>query len=68
MFSNRHLGIDKPVEIKFGNESYILDHWIKGLPLKVITHGFLDCIENFNGIFPINNRYAIRKKNHNERK
>lgn len=62
MFSNRYLGNDKPVKIEFGNESCILDHWIKGLPLKVITHGWLASDENFTGVFVIKTGTFVLRK------
>jgi len=42
-----------PIDIEFGDESKVLDYWIDGLPLKVITHGWLASDENFTGVFCI---------------
>lgn len=53
LFELRYLGNDKPKEIKIGNESSVLEYWIDGLPLKVITHGWLQSDENFDGVFAI---------------
>lgn len=50
---NRDLGNGKPIKIEFGNESVIANHWIKDLPLKVITHGWLASDENCRGVFVI---------------
>lgn len=53
MFQYRCLGNDEPIQIEFGNELRILKHWIKGLPLKVITHGWLASDNNNTGVFAI---------------
>lgn len=51
--SNRRLGNNRSIKIEFGNESSIVDYWIDGLPLKVITHGWLASQINFTGVFCI---------------
>lgn len=37
---NRNLGKDNIIEIKYGDEQSIMQHWIKGAPLKLTTHGW----------------------------
>ncbi|XP_015369892.1 PREDICTED: uncharacterized protein LOC107165949 [Diuraphis noxia] len=54
LYCNSILGNNKSIEIKFGNESSVLDHWIDDLPLKVITHGwYRGSRNNFTGVFII---------------
>uniref|UniRef100_A0A2H8TZ83 Pancreatic triacylglycerol lipase n=1 Tax=Melanaphis sacchari TaxID=742174 RepID=A0A2H8TZ83_9HEMI len=56
-YSNSNLGNSKKIPIGCGNESSILDYWIKDLPLKVITHGWLSSDKNNDGVFIIRNAY-----------
>ncbi|XP_060851333.1 lipase member H-B-like [Rhopalosiphum padi] len=58
LYSNSELGNDMPIDIEFGDESKVLDYWIDGLPLKVITHGWLASDENFTGVFCIKTAYV----------
>lgn len=37
---NRNLGKDNIIEIKYGDEQSIMQHWIKDAPLKLTTHGW----------------------------
>lgn len=53
MYSNRYLGNDKPIKIKYNNVTRIQKYWSKGLPLKIITHGWLASDKNFTGVFDI---------------
>lgn len=50
---NRELGNSKPIIVEFDNEKQILNYWIRGKPLKVITHGWLGSDENDTGVFTI---------------
>lgn len=59
---NRNLGNDKPIEIKFHEESSILEYWIKGLPLKLITHGWLGSLKNPNGVISIKTGMLKKQK------
>jgi len=60
---NRFLGREKYIQIKFGNESSILEHWIKDSPLKVTTHGWNTAMKNnTEGMFEVN--YGIIKQNY----
>uniref|UniRef100_A0A2S2QF13 Lipase member H-B n=1 Tax=Sipha flava TaxID=143950 RepID=A0A2S2QF13_9HEMI len=58
LYWNSDLGNDKPIQITFGNESSILKYWIKDLPLKVITHGWLASDNNSTGVFVIKTAYV----------
>lgn len=52
MFLKRHLGNNKSHKIQFDNVSSILDYgWIKGTPLKVITHGWRASDKGDQGVF-----------------
>lgn len=51
--SARDLGNDKPITIEFGNEKQMINHWISGKPLKVITHGWRGSDEDDKGVFAI---------------
>lgn len=53
MFVNSELGNQSPIKIDFGNESAILNYWIDGLPLKLITHGWRASDFNDSGVFTI---------------
>ena len=53
LFKFRYLENYQPKKIEFGNESSVLDYWLDGLPLKVITHGWLSSDENVDGVFSI---------------
>ncbi|XP_015369895.1 PREDICTED: lipase member H-B-like [Diuraphis noxia] len=57
LYCNSILGNNKSIEIKFGNESSVLDYWIDDYPLKVITHGWLASDNNFTGVFIIKTAY-----------
>lgn len=47
------LGNNHPVIIEFNNEKQIIDYWLHGKPLKVITHGWLGSDEDDKGVFAI---------------
>ncbi|XP_025199738.1 lipase member H-B-like [Melanaphis sacchari] len=55
---NSNLGNDKPIDIAFDKVSSVLDYWIDGLPLKVITHGWLASDDDFTGVFCIKTAYV----------
>ncbi|KAL4121368.1 hypothetical protein QTP88_013894 [Uroleucon formosanum] len=58
VYWNSDLGNNKPIIIEFGNEKQIINHWIRGKPLKVITHGWLGSDENDKGVFSIKTAYV----------
>jgi len=49
----RDLGNNKSIFFEFGNEKQIINHWIRGQPLKVITHGWRGSDEDDRGVFSI---------------
>lgn len=53
IFIDRKLGNSNSVEIKLNNEKQIINYWLQGRPLKLITHGWLGSDNNGNGVFSI---------------
>lgn len=49
----RDLGNDKPITIEFGNEKQMINYWVSGKPLKVITHGWRGSDDDDQGVFAI---------------
>jgi len=49
----RDLGNNKSISIEFGNEKQIIEYWIRGKPLIVITHGWRGSDEDDKGVFAI---------------
>lgn len=49
----RDLGNDHPISVGLNDENVITKYWIEGLPLKVITHGWLSSDSNSSGVFVI---------------
>lgn len=47
------MGNSEPVIIEFGNEKQMINNWIPGKSLKVITHGWLGSDEDDAGVFAI---------------
>lgn len=50
--------------IEFGNEKEMIGNWSRGLPLKVVTHGWLGSDENDKGVFAVKTgKLGVYKKN-----
>lgn len=47
------MGDSEPVIIELGNEKKILNNWIPGKPLKVITHGWFGSDKAGTAVFAI---------------
>ncbi|XP_001948097.2 lipase member H-B [Acyrthosiphon pisum] len=58
VYWNSYLGNNKSIIIEFGNEKQIINHWIRGQPLKVITHGWRGSDEDDRGVFSIKTAYV----------
>ncbi|VVC44526.1 Hypothetical protein CINCED_3A001355 [Cinara cedri] len=41
IYWNTKLGRNTSINIEFGDEKKLVDYWIRGSPLKMITHGFI---------------------------
>lgn len=62
MLSVRILGNDKPIVIEFGNEKQMINNWLLGRPLKVITHGWLSSDDDESGVFSIKTGADFKEK------
>lgn len=49
----RDLGNNKSILIELGNEKQMIEYWIRGQPLIVITHGWRGSDEDDKGVFAI---------------
>ncbi|CAI6348190.1 unnamed protein product [Macrosiphum euphorbiae] len=58
LYWNSDLGNNKSMIFEFGNEKQIINHWIRGQPLKVITHGWRGSDEDDRGVFSIKTAYV----------
>lgn len=57
----RELGNSQPIPIELGNEKQMINNWMRGLPLKVITHGWLGSDEDDKGVFAIKTGNFLKK-------
>ncbi|XP_060842170.1 lipase member H-B-like [Rhopalosiphum padi] len=58
VFWNSDLGNNKSIIFEFGNEKQIIEYWIRGKPLIVITHGWRGSDEDDKGVFAIKTAYV----------